>query len=67
MSHVHPANEPAPKVDWVKGAKDSIPAWYGGAYLWNKQWGSGAKHSGPSGRRAGRYYPPVNNGQKTYG
>lgn len=41
------------------------PAWYGGEYfIRDKQWGSGAKHSGPSGRRATRYHPPVNDGKK---
>lgn len=58
MSHVHPTSE-KPVNDFIPGIKDHPPKWYGGGYIWNKQWGSGAKHSGPSGKRAGRYYPPV--------
>ena len=51
---------PKPEVP-ILGEKNRPPRWFGGNDFFKIKRGSttgGSKHSGPSGRRAGRYYAP---------
>lgn len=60
MTVINKPTHPKPNKNVTPGPKDGTPLWWAGTnYIRIKKYAGGTKHSGPSGRRAERYRPPV--------